>query len=116
MKVIIRADANSNIGQGHVMRCLSLCDAFKDKGHECLFVCAKDTPMDFIMNRGYDVYYLTTAYDRMDDELSLLEQIIAEEKADLLIIDSYYVSVNYLQSVKEIIKTVYLDDVYLLVE
>ena len=112
MKVIIRADANSYIGQGHVMRCLSLCDAFKDEGHECLFVCAKDTPMDFIMNRGYDVYYLTTAYDRMDDELALLEQIIAEEKADLLIIDSYYVSAKYLQSIKELIKTVYLDDVY----
>lgn len=94
------------------MRCLSLCDAFKDKGHECLFVCAKDTPMDFIMNRGYDVYYLTTSYNRMDDELALLEHIIAEEKADLLIIDSYYVSANYLQSVKEHIKTVYLDDVY----
>ena len=94
------------------MRCLSLCDAFKDKGHECLFVCAKDTPMDFIMNRGYDVYYLTTSYNRMDEELALLEQIIAEEKADLLIIDSYYVSQAYLQSVKELIKTVYLDDVY----
>ncbi|MBP5493608.1 MAG: UDP-2,4-diacetamido-2,4,6-trideoxy-beta-L-altropyranose hydrolase [Lachnospiraceae bacterium] len=112
MKVIIRADANSNIGQGHVMRCLSLCDALKEKGHECVFVCAKDTPMDFIMNRGYDVYYLTTSYNRMDDELALLEHIIAEEKADLLIIDSYYVSANYLQSVKEHIKTVYLDDVY----
>ena len=104
MKVIIRADANSYIGQGHVMRCLSLCDAFKDEGHECLFVCAKDTPMDFIMNRGYDVYYLTTAYDRMDDELALLEQIIAEEKADLLIIDSYYVSRSYLKIVYSFLK------------
>lgn len=112
MKVIVRADANSYIGQGHVMRCLSLCDALKEKGHECVFVCAKDTPMDLIMNRGYDVYYLTTAYNRMDDELPLLEHIIAEEKADLLIIDSYYVSAYYLQSVKELIKTVYLDDVY----
>ena len=112
MKVLIRADANKNIGQGHVMRCLSLCDALKEKGHECVFVCAKDTPMDFIMNRGYDVYYLTTSYNNMDEELALLEQIIAEEKADLLIIDSYYVSQAYLQSVKEMIKTVYLDDVY----
>ena len=112
MKVLVRADANKNIGQGHVMRCLSVCDALKEKGHECVFVCAKDTPMDFIMNRGYDVYYLTTSYNRMDDELALLEQIIAEEKADLLIIDSYYVSQAYLQSVKEMIKTVYLDDVY----
>ena len=112
MKVIIRADANSNIGQGHVMRCLSLCDAFKDKGHECLFVCAKDTPMDFIMNRGYDVYYLTTSYNRMDDELALLERIIAEEKADLLIIDSYYVTHDYFEALGKVIKTVYLDDVY----
>ena len=38
--------------------------------------------------------------------------IIEDEKADLLIIDSYYVSQAYLQSVKELIKTVYLDDVY----
>ena len=112
MKVIIRADANKNIGQGHVMRCLSLCDALKEKGHECLFVCAMDTPMDLIMNRGYDLYYLTTSYNRMDDELALLERIISEEKADVLIIDSYFVTQGYLQSVKELIKTVYLDDVY----
>jgi len=112
MKVVIRADANKNIGQGHVMRCLSLCDALKEKGHECLFVCAMDTPMDFIINRGYDVYYLTTSYNNMDEEIALLEQIIVEEKADLLVIDSYYVTQNYLQSVKELIKTVYLDDVY----
>lgn len=112
MKVIIRADANSYIGQGHVMRCLSICDAFKDKGHECLFVCAKDTPMELIMNRGYDVYYLTTSYDRMDDELALLEQIIAEEKANLLIIDSYYVTHDYFEALGKVIKTVYLDDVY----
>lgn len=112
MKVIIRADANSYIGQGHVMRCLSICDAFKDKEHECLFVCAKDTPMELIMNRGYDVYYLTTSYDRMDDELALLERIIAEEKADLLIIDSYYVTHDYFEALGKVIKTVYLDDVY----
>lgn len=112
MKVIVRADANSKIGQGHVMRCLSLCDALKENGHECLFICAKDTPMDLIMERGYDVYALTTSFDNMDEELALLYYIIEDEKADLLIIDSYYVTPFYLKAVKELIPTAYLDDVY----
>ena len=112
MKVIIRADANKNIGQGHVMRCLSVCDALRENGHECLFVCAKDTPMDLIMERGYDVYALTTSFDNMDEELALLYYIIEEEKADLMIIDSYYVTQFYLKAVKELIPTAYLDDVY----
>ena len=112
MKVIIRADANKNIGQGHVMRCLSLCDALKEKGHECLFICAMDTPREMIMERGYDVYALTTSYDNMDEELALLYYIIEDEKADLLIIDSYYVTPFYLKVVKELIPTAYLDDVY----
>ncbi len=39
MRVVIRADAASHIGIGHVMRCLTLANALKEIGAEVSFVC-----------------------------------------------------------------------------
>lgn len=60
MKIAFRVDASATIGTGHVMRCLALADALKERGGDCRFIC-RDHPGhlgDAIAKRGYVVELL----------------------------------------------------------
>src|SRR5215470_17195520 len=41
MRMLLRADANTEIGTGHVMRCIALAQAYRAAGGECSFVSAE---------------------------------------------------------------------------
>ena len=51
--IAIRADCNSEIGMGHVMRCLSVADSLKTLGEEVCFIVSKDTDTSFFFNSPY---------------------------------------------------------------
>ncbi|MBO4775567.1 MAG: hypothetical protein J5515_03030, partial [Lachnospiraceae bacterium] len=104
MKFVIRADANSNIGQGHVMRCLSLADALCERGNSCVFVTAKDSVVAMMERRGYKAFVLGTSYDQTESETEELFDILDREKADVLIVDSYFVTDKYFDVLKGKIK------------
>ena len=58
MQVVIRADASSTIGHGHVMRCLSLAHELRESGAECLFVSRPESGdlRDRIAQSGFDQF------------------------------------------------------------
>lgn len=60
MRIAFRTDASSQIGTGHVMRCLTLADALHEEGAECQFICREHEGhlMDHIQSRGYAVHAL----------------------------------------------------------
>ena len=60
MKIAFRADASLQMGSGHVMRCLTLADALKDKGADCCFICREHPGNlnEFIRSKGYPVQAL----------------------------------------------------------
>jgi UDP-2,4-diacetamido-2,4,6-trideoxy-beta-L-altropyranose hydrolase len=71
MKIAIRADAALHIGTGHVMRCIALASALKEKGAHLLFIC-RDHPghlEDFIKLKGFDIVLLASAKDAKNDNL-----------------------------------------------
>jgi len=55
MRVIFRTDASTQIGTGHVMRCLTLADALSSRGADCQFICRKHDGnlIDLIQKKGY---------------------------------------------------------------
>lgn len=108
--IIIRADGNEKIGSGHIMRCLSIADAFVRKGIKCLFVLADDSFEKKINGRGYETVILDSDYSVLDDELPAFSSLIKDKEPQMVIIDSYYVTLDYLKALTQITKTVYIDD------
>lgn len=123
--VVIRADANSKIGMGHVMRCLSVADALVKRGEEVLFVTADDTPVPLLTKKGVPYRVLHTDYADMEAELPELLAVLREltlraespeaallQRNTSILVDSYYVTEKYLAALKSRITTIYMDDIY----
>lgn len=57
MNVVFRTDASIDIGTGHVMRCLTLAAALRERGAACRFVCRAHSGhlIDVIRQRGFVV-------------------------------------------------------------
>lgn len=110
---IIRADGNSVIGMGHVMRCLSIADAVKAQGVEPVFVTACEECVSLIEQRGFRTRQLTTDYRDMLSELPQIKNIIEQEKGikkHVILVDSYQVSEAYYRELKELAYVACLED------
>ncbi|NHA15464.1 UDP-2,4-diacetamido-2,4,6-trideoxy-beta-L-altropyranose hydrolase [Thioalkalivibrio sp. XN279] len=57
-RIVFRADASLEIGTGHVMRCLALAEALRERGAACEFAC-RELPghrIEEIQRRGFPVH------------------------------------------------------------
>ena len=108
--LFIRADMNSEISTGHVMRCLSVADAAKRMGKKAVFIAADDQPKELIESRGHECIVLGTAWNNLESEIPALGKVIGSEKIERLFIDHYSVTENYLKAVNELTEVIYLDD------
>lgn len=118
MRIAFRTDASLDIGTGHVMRCLTLADALRERGVDSHFICRAHPGnlLDLIRQRGYGVEVLPfnesfiTSYAALTDAPAVhaawlgsdwatdAQQTIAalgETIVDWLIVDHYALDANW---------------------
>ncbi len=85
MKVVFRADASVEIGTGHVMRCLTLADALKQRGHRIEFACVPmaGNVIDLIQEKGYLCHRLAQT------------QAAISSEGDWLVVDHYQLAIEW---------------------
>ena len=108
--ILFRADGNPTVGSGHIMRCLSLADGFSGIGQSAVFITADDHLQNMIRQRGYECIVLHTEYDRMEDELPALLPVLKRIHPRCVLLDSYFVTPDYMSAVKREAPLVYVDD------
>ena len=67
-KLFIRADGNSTIGLGHIMRSMTIALEFRKIGYECIYLSSKPVANDIFERYGFDVIELDYDYDNMDND------------------------------------------------
>src|ERR1700733_9285248 len=65
MLLVIRADATTQMGTGHLMRCVALAQAWQAQGGECVFITACDSPglLQRIRKTGAGLISINDSFD-----------------------------------------------------
>ena len=72
---------------------------------------ADDSFRAVVESRGYQTSVLETKYDDMGSETDRLIPVISRVSPKLILVDSYFVSHDYLQTIQKMAKVAYMDDV-----
>jgi len=115
--LVIRADANSQIGTGHIMRCLALAQTWQDQGGAVTFIshCESNSLRQRLLNEGMNLINIEKPYPTTDDLECTLENLSAISRQQLtkcwLVIDGYHFDAAYQKRIKEAgYKILWIDD------
>jgi UDP-2,4-diacetamido-2,4,6-trideoxy-beta-L-altropyranose hydrolase len=89
MRLLIRADASTSIGTGHVLRCLALAQAAIDAGDEVRFLCCEipDSLAERVRREGIEIITSFAERGNAKDLDALL--LVAQGWANVVVLDGY---------------------------
>ncbi len=107
-----RVDANSEIGTGHLMRCLAIAEKIKAQGYEVHFFTVDAINTKLIEEKGFRCHVLKGVYTEIEKDYSQLSVLISGLGVKVLLVDSYFVSQSYLKKLCDLVKVIYIDDLH----
>lgn len=110
-RVVIRCDGGTDIGMGHVIRCIALADMIS-KNHTICFAIQKtsDHVYQTLRSAGFDYVLLPTEKDYVQDLENLKKEI---DSHDVVVLDGYNFRTDYQRGIKvQGNKLVVIDDLH----
>jgi UDP-2,4-diacetamido-2,4,6-trideoxy-beta-L-altropyranose hydrolase len=100
--LLIRADANAQIGIGHLMRCLALAQAWQSKGGQAVFItdCSSDSLRRRLSDEGFKIIPVDRSYPHPAD-WALLSEMLAVYPDSWVVLDGYHFDPSYQLRIKE---------------
>ncbi len=106
----IRADANEEIGTGHMMRCLCVAGELEEQGAQVCFLVSDERSVPLLEARGRQFRILHSDYRRPEGEAAELDVLFRRQGGDFLLADSYFVTGEYFRRIRHHMPVGYLDD------
>jgi UDP-2,4-diacetamido-2,4,6-trideoxy-beta-L-altropyranose hydrolase len=100
--LVIRADANTNIGAGHVLRCLALAQAWQNEGRQVFYVSVEPPPWleKRLRQEKIEIIPLDVPAGSQEDALQTA-QLSKNQNASWVVIDGYHFDSLYHKTVKD---------------
>lgn len=102
--LILRADADSRVGLGHIMRCLALAQAWRKAGGSAIFLtrCKSSLILKKIKKEGFELESLERVHPNATDSkslISLCRRIEAKGLRAVAVVDGYHFDSAYQKEV-----------------
>ena len=99
--LVIRADASTRIGTGHVMRCLALAQSWQDSGGRVIFAMGMEAPslVDRLISEGMEVFRLSAEPGSSDDARKTA-YLAHDVDSDWVVVDGYHFGSDYQRAIK----------------
>lgn len=129
MHIAFRTDASLHIGTGHVMRCLTLADALRERGAQSTFMCRPHAGhlLELIQQRGHTAKALALADDAFGapakpshakwlgtdwaSDAAQTQQALSGQVVDWLVVDHYALDRRWEQAMRlHTRRTIAIDD------
>ena len=101
MRLIIRADASTQIGTGHIMRCLALTQAWQDAREQATFATCMEAPALYarLQSEGMEVVHLSAEPGSTDDAMQTAA-LARKMGASWIVVDGYHFGSDYQRIIK----------------
>lgn len=100
--LVIRVDASTQMGTGHLIRCLALAQAWKDAGDEVTFItaCQSEGLLQRLREEEFDIHLLSCPYPDPSDWV-YTKDVLASHPNSWVVLDGYHFDEVYQRWVKE---------------